>query len=123
MEYDGKQKAVIGYKEGSGGNTAFKVNRYYSTGWQEADSLALKIDGLSVDAIYENFIRQIAGDALATAAPGESIKETVDRDEKRQALKKQIEQLQTKIRKEKQLNRQVQTNVELKKLKKELEEI
>ena len=121
LEYEGKQKAVIGYKEESVGNAAFKVNRYYSTDWQEADSLALKADGLSLDAIYENFIRQIAGDTLTTAAPGESIKETVDRDEKRQVLQKQIEQLQTKIRKEKQLNRQIQMNAELKKLKKELE--
>lgn len=121
LEYEGKQKAVIGYKEESAGNAAFKVNRYYSTGWLEADSLTLKADGLSVDTIYENFIRQIAGDALTTAAPGESIKETVDRDEKRQALKKQIEQLQTKIRKEKQLNRQMQMNADLKKIKKELE--
>lgn len=121
LEYEGKQKAVIGFKEESTGNAAFKVNRYYSTDWQKADSLALKADGLSVDAIYENFIRQIAGDTLTTAAPGESIKETVDRDEKRQTLQKQIEQLQTKIRKEKQLNRQIQMNAELKKLKKELE--
>lgn len=76
LEYDGKQKAVIGYKEESSGNAAFKVNRYYSTDWQEADSLTLKVDGLSVDAIYENFIRQIGGDAFVAAAPGESIKET-----------------------------------------------
>lgn len=121
LEYEGKQKAVIGYKEESAGNAAFKVNRYYSTDWQEEDTLSLKSEGLSVDAIYENFIRQIAGDALTTAAPGESLKETVNRDKKRQALKKQIEQLQTKIRKEKQLNRQMQMNAELKKLKKELE--
>lgn len=123
LEYEGKYKAVIGYKEESGGNAAFKVNRYYSTDWQELDTLSLKAEGLSVDAVYENFIRQIAGDVLTSAAAGESIKETVDRDEKRRALKKQIEQLQIKIRKEKQLNRQMQMNAELKKLKKELEEI
>lgn len=122
LEYDGKQKAVIGYKEESPGNAAFQVNRYYSTDWQEADCLALKADGFTVDAVYENFIRQIAGDALVTAAGGESIKETVERNEKRQTLKKQIEQLQTKIRKEKQLNRQIQLNAELKNLKRELEE-
>lgn len=121
LEYDGKQKAVIGYKEESAGNAAFKVNRYYSTDWVDMDSLALTADGLSVDAVYENFIRQIAGDALTTVTPGESIKETVDRDEKRQALQKQIDRLQTKMRKEKQLNRQMQMNAELKKLKKELE--
>lgn len=104
------------------GNAAFKVNRYYSTDWQEADSLTLKADGFSIDAIYESFIRQIAGDTFVAAAPGESIKETVNREKKQEALKKQIEKLQTKIRKEKQLNRQMQMNGELKKLKIELEE-
>lgn len=121
LEYDGKQKAVIGYKEKLSGNAVFKVNRYYSTDWQEADSLTLKADGFTVDAVYENFIRQIAGDALVTAAAGESIKETVERNEKRQMLKKQMVQLKIKIRKENQLNRQMQLNAELKNLKRELE--
>lgn len=44
-----------------------------------------------MDAVYENIVRQIAGDAL-----------------------------KGKIRKEKQLNRQMQMNGELKQLKKEL---
>lgn len=121
LEYEGKYKAVIGYKEESEGNAAFKVNHYYSTDWQELDSLSLKAEGLSVDAIYKNFIRQIAGETFTTATPDESIKETVERNEKRQDLKKQIDRLQAKIRKEKQLNRQMQMNTELKKLKKELE--
>lgn len=122
LEYEGKYKAVIGYKEENGGKVAFKVNHYYSTDWQEIDKLLLKAEGLSIDAIYENFIRQIAGDALA-AVPGECIKETVERDEKRQTLKKRIEQLQTKIRNEKQLNRQIEMNTELKKLRKEMIDI
>jgi hypothetical protein len=45
----------------------------------------------------------------------------VQRDEKIKNLKKQIEMLQAKIRKEKQLNVQMKLNGELKKLKKELE--
>jgi hypothetical protein len=104
LEYEGKYKAVIGYKEESSGNTAFKVNRYYSTEWMDEDALPLKLEGLSVDSVYENFVRQIAGDALAASTSGETLKESVDRDEKRQALQKQME-----------------LNAQLKKLKKELE--
>jgi len=47
----------------------------------------------------------------------------VERDNRRQELEKQIAALQTKVRKEKQLNKQVPLNAELKKLKKELEEL
>lgn len=122
LEYQGKYQAWIGYKEAAAsGNKAFKVNGYYHTEWLAEDELPLKLDGLNVDAVYENFVRQIAGDKLKTEVAGESLKESVARDEQRQELQKQIATLQAKIRKEKQLNKQIQMNTELKKLKKELE--
>ena len=122
LEYKGKYQAWIGYKEAAAsGNKAFKVNGYYHTEWLAEEELPLKLEGLNVDAVYENFVRQIAGDKLKTEAAGESLKESVARDEQKQALQKQIETLQAKIRKEKQLNKQMQMNSELKKLKKELE--
>ena len=122
LEYQGKYQAWIGYKEAAtSGNKAFKVNGYYHTEWLTEDELPLKLEGLSVDAVYENFVRQIAGDKLKSEATGESLKESVARDEQKQALQKQIDTLKAKIRKEKQLNKQMQMNNELKKLKKELE--
>lgn len=123
LEYESKHKAIIGYKEESAGNAAFKVNRYYSTDWMDEDALPLKLEGLSLDSVYENFVRQIAGDALAASNSSETLKESVDRDEKRQALQTQIVKLQKKIKSEKQLNKQMELNTQLKKLKKELEEI
>ncbi|WP_278906501.1 DUF4391 domain-containing protein [Faecalitalea cylindroides] len=122
LEYQGKYQAWIGYKEAAAsGNKAFKVNGYYHTEWLAEDELPLKLEGLNVDAVYENFVRQIAGDKLKTEVAGESLKESVARDEQKQTLQKQIATLQAKIRKEKQLNKQMQMNNELKKLKKELE--
>lgn len=124
LEYQGKYQAWIGYKEAAAyGNNAFKVNGYYHTEWLLEDELPLRIEGLNVDAVYENFVRQIAGDKLKTEAAGESLKESVARDEQRQVLQKQIATLKAKIRKEKQLNKQMQINNELKKLKKELEDM
>ena len=67
-------------------------------------------------------MRQIAGDVLQ-ADSTESLKESVERDTRRQELQKQITALQAKVRKEKQLNKQIQLNMELKKLKKDLEEL
>ena len=124
LEYQGKYQAWIGYKEAAAsGNKAFKVNGYYHTEWLEEDELPLKLEGLSVDAVYENFVRQIAGDKLKSETSGESLKESVARDEQKQALQKQIETLKAKIRKEKQLNKQMEINNELKKLKKKLEDL
>lgn len=122
LEYQGKYQAWIGYKEAVAyGNKAFKVNGYYHTEWSAEDALPLKLEGLNIDAVYENFVRQIAGDKLKPEVAGESLKESVERYEQKQILKKQITTLQVKVRKEKQLNKQMQMNTELKKLKKELE--
>lgn len=122
LEYEGKYQAWIGYKEAAAyGNKTFKVNGYYYTEWFAEDELPLKLEGLNVDVVYENFVRQIAGDKLKTESAGESLKESVDRSEQKQQLEKQIATLQAKIRKEKQLNKQMQMNTELKKIKKELE--
>ena len=123
LEYQGKYQAWIGYKEATASeNKAFKVNGYYHTDWLEKEELPLKLEGLNVDKVYENFVRQVAGDKLQAENPEESLKDSVARDEQRQALQKQIDTLKAKIRKEKQLNKQMKMNAELKKLRKELEE-
>lgn len=125
LEYDGKYQAWTAYKEAAAfGSNAFKVGTYYHTDWLPETDLPLKVEGLSVDKVYENFVRQIAGDALRfEEGKTESLKESVERDNRRQELEKQVAALQTKVRREKQLNKQVQLNAELKKLKNELEEL
>ena len=60
---------------------------------------------------------------MGSGESGESLKASIDRDIQRQALQKQIDCLLNKIRKEKQLNKQVELNTELKKLRKEMEAI
>lgn len=79
----------------------------------------LNQSGFSMDAVYENIVRQIAGDALADNKQ-ESLGDSVERELKRQVLQKKIKALEGKIRKEKQFIRQMEMNGELKQLKKEL---
>ena len=123
LKYEKKYQVWIGYKEEIlGGGNAFKVNCYYHTDWFEEDNIPLQADGLNVDDVYENYVRQIAG-VRFNANSTESLKESVEKDEKKQQLQKKIESLQAKIRKEKQLNVQMKLNMELKKVKKELEEL
>ena len=118
---DGKAQAWIGYKEAAAsGSSAFKVNRYYHTDWMPEDELQLHIDGLNMDTVYESLVRQIAGDKLLSES-GESLKESIERDEKKKQLEKQIAALESKMRREKQLNRRMEMNAELKKLRKEIE--
>ena len=118
---EGKAQAWIGYKEAAAsGSNAFKVSRYFHTEWMPERELQFRVDGLNMDAVYERLVRQIARDALQADA-GESLQISVKRDEKRRQLEKQIAALESKMRKEKQLNRRMEINAELKKQKKELE--
>ncbi|NSG38278.1 DUF4391 domain-containing protein [Blautia obeum] len=118
LEYASKYQAWIGYKEAITGSNAFKVNCYYHTDWLAEDELLLKAEGLNLDAVYESFVRQLAGDMLEDVeGVQETLQESVQRSERKAKLQKQIESLQAKIRKEKQLNRQMEMNAELKRIK------
>lgn len=118
LVYQETTQAWISYKEQSQtGN--FQPGIYYHTQWQAMDKLSLKLEGLNMDAVYENFVRQIAGERLQDQ-PGD-LKEAVARDERRQKLQREIAALENKVRREKQFNIQVALNSELRRLKKELE--
>ena len=113
---DGRCQAWIGYQPaGQGG-----ARVYYHTAWQPQEDLKLELRGLDTDVAYENFVRQIAGGALDAPA-AEPLPQSIARDQRRRALEKQIAVLQNKIRREKQLNRQIELNGELKRLRKELD--
>ena len=120
---DGKAQAWVGSKEAAAaGGSAFKVGRYYHTDWVPEDGLRFRVEGLSLDAVYESLVRQVAGDALSSAE-GETLQASVARDETKRQLEKQIAALESKMRKEKQLNRRMEINAEINKLRKELASI
>lgn len=124
LEYNGKYQAWIGYKETTNIEKRLsKVDRYYHTDWFEVKNFVVKLVGLNLDDVYENLVRQIAGDKLQSDNSTESLKQSVERDKDIEILQKQINILQAKIRKEKQLNKQIELNTELKKLRTELEKI
>ena len=77
---------------------------------------------MSTDKVYENFVRQIAGDMFGSNVNGESLKDSVDREQEISAIKKEINRLRSKIKKEKQLNVQMELNNRVKELNKKLDE-
>ena len=124
LEYNGKYQVWIGYKEATDIEKKIsKVDRYYHTNWLEETELIVKLEGLNLDDVYENLVRQIAGDKLQSDNSTESLKQSVERDKEIETLQKQISILQNKIRKEKQLNKQIEMNTELKKLRSVLEKL
>lgn len=121
LEFEERFQIWTCYKEESA-NSAFKVGNYYHTDKVTENDFSLKIDGLNMDIIYENLVRQIAGNALAKASE-EDLKASVERQNELQKLDREIEKLRAKVRNEKQFNRQVEYNRQLKELLKKREEI
>lgn len=121
LSYEGKVQAWTGYKEASeSGNKAFKVNKYYHTDWMPQDELTLKIEGLNMDSVWENFIIQVGG---VEVGQGKSLAEQIEVDDRKAQLIKDIEKIEKQARSEKQPNKKFQLAQQAKALKKRLSEL
>lgn len=118
LEHSGQMQACIGYQHRS----QDKPLAYYRTPWLEPDYLDIKLDGLDMDTIYENFVWQIAGERLDKSKDTD-IREAIAKDQRRQKLIKIIAAMEKKVHSEAQFNRQVELNRKLKQLQTELEEL
>lgn len=119
LSFDGKVQAWTGYKEATeGGNKAFKVNKYYHTEWIPEYELNLKIEGLNMDAVWENLIIQVGG---VEVGQGKSLDEQIQIDDQKAKLQKEIEKLEKQARNEKQPNKKFQLAQQVKALKNRLE--
>ena len=123
LEYEGQNQVWIGYKEESQSKAeAFKVNRYFHTDWITKDEFQIELDGLNFDVLYDNFVKQIAGDKLVINE-NESVSTAIRKADEREKLQDKISALEKNMYKEKQFNRQVQLNAELKVLRNKMEEL
>lgn len=122
LEYEGQYRAVVGYKEAVTGKTVFKVDRYYYTEWMQEDDLSLHLEGLNLDAAYENYVRQVAGTILGATDENTSLKEDIETQKQREQIEKQIAALEVRVRKERQPRRKFELVQEMNNLKKRLGE-
>ena len=122
LEYDGKYQAVIAYKEAiCSGKPTFKVERYYRTEWVREESLPLHLEGLTMDAVYDNFVRQIAGGRLFNEE-NITLKEIIEQQKEREQLERRIAVLRAKMKKERQLNRKMELKAYIKKIQLQMEQ-
>lgn len=129
LEYNEMYQAWISFKElGINNSKPTKVEKYYHTKWFVENDLPLKLEGLNMDAAYENFVEQIRNNSESEIkndnwSKNLTLKENIELDKKRNKLQKQITALENKMRQEKQLNKQMEMNAELKKLRIELKQM
>ena len=119
IEYDGKFDLLMHHKEMSvvHGEQKWKCG----IGEQKRDVLiesnTLNIQGQSMDAVYNGLLSQISGLSVSTK---EEYKEQVDLRKQIESIQKQIMTLQKRIKAEKQFNRQMELNTEVRQLRKEI---
>lgn len=120
LEYEGKYKVLLNYKEWNGSTgspTIFKIVKTFSTEWVTQEQLSLSIEGQTMDAIYEVMAGQVSGFGTTKS---EDTKRLVELEALITKGKKEVEALQKKIRNERQLNRQMELNGEARSLKKQI---
>ena len=85
--------------------------------WQTSEEALLPLSGLNLDAVWENIVTNIGQIKITD---GNTLAEQIKVEDVRAKLKAQIASLTQKLNKEKQFNRQIEINSEIKLLKKKL---
>ena len=111
----------LNYKEWMESSTntdkTFRIAKTYRSQWIKDTEISLSIEGLTMDAIYEALVRQVAGERIIIQS--ESLREDVEKSTQREMLLKEIEIVKRKINNEKQPKNKFELHQQLIKLRKE----
>jgi hypothetical protein len=88
--------------------------------WCKREELSLKIEGQTLDRIYDGFVGQLTGIGNRDS---ESLQEIIRLKKEIKKLSDKIEAIQRQIRREPQLNRQLEMNGEARAMKQQLAEL
>lgn len=117
LRFEGNVRLLASYKELSGNKSGtFRIVETFVSDWMHENDIDLFVDGLNLDSIYANFVRQIAGNKLKSI-PSDNLVLDIESEQHREKIERQIAQLEAKRHKEKQFNRQMELSAEIKKLK------
>lgn len=97
------------------------IDDYFATDWLPADMPRATLPvALDLPRLYEQLLRQLLP---VQARPGESMAALMERHGRITAKQRECRRLESRIQREKQFNRKVEINAQLRRLKTELEEI
>lgn len=118
LEYESRYKVLLNYKEWKDGqNGQFRIVKTFATGWLAIEQLSLPVEGQTMDAVYEAMAGRVSGFGTTKSADTRHIIELESLIAKG---KRDVENLQKRIRAERQLNRQMELNGEARQLKRQI---
>jgi len=119
FEYNNKRKYTLSYKEISRETETITIHKIFESDWVSEYEDLLKFSGISLDNMYENLLNIISNNELDKFS-GDTLKERVINNIDYEKIQKQVNNLSKKVKNEKQFNKQVELNTELKDLKKKI---
>lgn len=88
--------------------------------WKSEDEFSLKLNGLDLSAVWDNFVTQVSG---IEVEEGNTLDEQISKESEKEKLRKQIDDLERKARKETQAKKKFDLFQQLKQFQKKLEEM
>lgn len=121
LVHDGHVMLLVNYKDWTDDTHAkFKITQTFTSSWVSSDNLHLQIDGQSLPRIYDNFVAQVSGIGEHKAGCMANI---IVLKKQIAAVEAELKSLEKRMRKEPQLDRQMQMNKQVKAKRKELESL
>lgn len=126
--YQDKVKVIATYKRlNQADKTKAVIGQYYASGWlEDVDRVELPLY-LKLADLYEHFIAQILPIALSKDQENDnesvSIELQLQKVQQLESLQKQLNQLQSKLRNERQFNRKVELNKKVSELESQLAQV
>jgi hypothetical protein len=120
LRFDGKVKSVATFKRPSEADASkWVISEYFESGWVPSSTPRKPLPMvLNLDDLYAQLLTPLMPHP---ARLGENLKAWVERMELICSLNRKLEKCEARLRKEKQFNRKVAINAELRDLKQELE--
>jgi hypothetical protein len=122
LTWRGKRKAVAAFKRPSEADSAkWVISEYFATDWAPEDASRQPLPvALDLGALYDRMLTAIMPAASQTA---EDIRARVNRMEAIRAKTREVERIKARLTREKQYNKRVAINAELRAAKHELERL
>jgi hypothetical protein len=120
LSFEGNIKAIAAFKRPSEADESkWVISDYFETAWLRCDEARQPLPiAFDLEALYAHFLEPLMP---FPAFAGEGLRARVERMEQIRSKQRELEKCEARLRKEKQFNRKVAINAELRNLKQELE--
>lgn len=122
LRFDGKVKPVAAFKRPSEADASkWVISEYFDGDWAPGDTPRKALPMvLNLGTLYNHLLTSLMP---YPPRPGEDLQKRVERMERIRLMRRELERCEVRLRQEKQFNRKVKINAELRDLKQELERL